>query len=91
MLNENSNEQKSTKDAKCLLNKKFYSPTIRITVSLREPDEESCSVFNYISLITEEVRSYMKVEIFLRIEYVLNELRKLGNMRSYLLHVHYLV
>ncbi|XP_065207215.1 ubinuclein-2-like isoform X2 [Planococcus citri] len=54
---ENKSDTKSNKDEKCVLNKKLYSATIRLTVSLREPDEESCSVFNYISLVAEEKRN----------------------------------
>lgn len=79
MSNENINEEKSVKNAKCLLNRKFYSPTIRLTVSLREPDEESCSVFNFISLITEEVRN-RKVKIC---SYVRCTLIAFQRMRKY--------
>lgn len=60
MSAETKSDTKSNKDEKCVLNKKLYSATIRLTVSLREPDEESCSVFNYISLVAEEV-SYVEI------------------------------
>lgn len=59
MSNENKSDSKIVKNEKCAVNKRTYSNTIRITVSLNEPDEESCSVFNYLSLIAEEV-SYVE-------------------------------
>lgn len=56
MLSEARSESKSdTPENKCSILQKLYSPTIRLSISLREPDDESCSVYNYISLISEEV------------------------------------
>lgn len=52
---ENNIEQNSIKDEKAPVNKKYSSPTIRLILTLREPDEESCSVFDYNKLIAEEV------------------------------------
>lgn len=63
MSNEDNCETKkdTTSENKCSLLQKLFSPTIRLTVSLREPDEEFCSVFNYITLISEEVsETYFK-------------------------------
>lgn len=58
MSNEDKCDSKpdTPSENKCSLLQKLFSPTIRLTISLREPDEEFCSVFNYISLISEEVR-----------------------------------
>lgn len=69
MSDENKSDSKVTKDEKHALNKKLYSPTIRLSIPLDEPDEESCPVFNYISLIAKEV-SY--VEIYLLFDYNLH-------------------
>ncbi len=58
---ENKSDSKQTKDEKCPANKKLYSPTIRLTITLREPDEDSCSVFNYLSLLAEEVSLFSNI------------------------------
>lgn len=60
MSNDNVDDSKVIKGEKCVPNKKLNSATIRLSVSLSEPDEESCSVFNYVSLINEEV-SYVEI------------------------------
>ena len=63
MFVDNNAEQKSTKDEKAPIKKKYTSSTIRLTLSLKEPDEESCSVFNYNKLVADEVSNINNFEI----------------------------
>lgn len=56
MSNTDKCEFKQVRDEKYGLHKQFYSPTLRLTITLCEPDEDSCSVFNYMSLVNEEVK-----------------------------------